>query len=95
MGSPARPLLVFFERVTFIFNANSHAIEIAMRFEDLPPNDRREAESAASRFLVRHHYVSLDEACQTQDLTLPDLWDRIMREAGLPECDPPTFSPFA
>jgi hypothetical protein len=73
---------------------NHHAIEIAMRFEDLPLNDRREAESAACRFLMRHRYISLDEACQTQDLTLPDLWDRIMREAGLPECDPPAFSPF-
>ncbi len=66
-----------------------------MRFEDLPLNDRREAESAVCRFLVRHRYISLDEACQTQDLTLPALWDRILREAGLPECEPPAFSPFA
>ncbi|MFO7641112.1 MAG: hypothetical protein R6X17_07540 [Candidatus Competibacteraceae bacterium] len=73
---------------------HNQANEIAMRFEDLPLNDRQQAESAACRFLVQHRYVSLDEACQTQDLTLPDLWDRIMRDAGLPECDPPAFSPF-
>ena len=66
-----------------------------MRFEDLPLNDRHAVESAASRFLVRHRYVSLDEACQTLDLTLPELWSRILREVGLPDCDPPAFAPFA
>lgn len=66
----------------------------AMRFEDLPSNDRYAAESAASRFLGRNDYVSLDEACQTLDLTLPQLWSRIMGEVGLPDCDPPAFSPF-
>ena len=65
-----------------------------MRFEDLPLNDRHAAESAASRFLARHCYVSLDEACQTLDLTLPELWSRIMEGVGLPDCDPPTFTPF-
>lgn len=67
----------------------------AMRFEDLPLNDRHTAASAASRFLVRHRYVSLDEACQTLDLTLPQLWSQIMGESGLPDCDPPAFAPFA
>lgn len=66
-----------------------------MRFEDLPLNDRHAAEIAASRFLARHRYVSLDEACQTLDLVLPELWSRILREAELPDCDPPAFSPFA
>ena len=66
-----------------------------MRFEDLPPNDRHAAEAAASRFLVRNRYVSLDDACQTLDLTLPQLWSRIMEEIGLPDCDPPAFAPFA
>jgi hypothetical protein len=28
------------------------------------------------------------------DLTLPDLWSRILEEAGLPESDPPAFAPF-
>lgn len=66
-----------------------------MRFEDLPLNDRYAAEIAASRFLARHRYVSLDEACQTLDLTLPQLWSQIMEEVGLPDCDPPVFAPFA
>ena len=66
-----------------------------MRFEELPLNDRHAAESAASRFLVQYRFVSLDEACLTLDLTLPELWSRIMRDDRLPDCDPPTFSPFA
>jgi len=44
---------------------------------------------------VKRGYVSLDEACQTLDLTLPDLWRQILQDAGLPESDPPAFSPFA
>jgi hypothetical protein len=65
-----------------------------MRFEDLPPEARHEVERVASRFLVANRYISLDEACQTLDLTLPDLWERILRQAGLPESDPPAFAPF-
>ena len=66
-----------------------------MRFEDLPPDTRQAAERAACRFLLTNGYVSLDEAGLTLGLTLPDLWSRILREAGLPESDPPVFSPFA
>ena len=65
-----------------------------MRFEELPPETRHAIERAASRFLVAHRYISLDEACQTLDLTLPDLWERILQEADLPESEPPAFSPF-
>jgi hypothetical protein len=65
-----------------------------MRFEDLPANLRRDAERAACRFLVKNQYVSLDEACQAEDRTLPELWSQILSEAGLPESDPPTFAPF-
>ena len=67
----------------------------AMRFEDLPPDARHAAERAACRFLVKNGSVSLDEAGQTRDLTLPDLWSSILQEAGLPDSDPPVFSPFA
>lgn len=66
-----------------------------MRFEDLPPDTRYAVERAVSRFLVENCYVSLDEACQTRDLPLPDLWSEILKTAGLPDSDPPAFSPFA
>ena len=66
-----------------------------MRFEDLSPDSRHAVEGAACRFLVKNRYVSLDEACQALDLTLPELWRRILQEAGLPESDPPAFAPFA
>lgn len=69
--------------------------EIAMRFEDLPPDTRYAVERVACRFLVENDYVSLEEACQTRDLTLPDLWSQILQAAGLPDCEPPVFSPFA
>ena len=65
------------------------------RFEDLPLDTRHDAERAACRFLLQNRYVSLDEACQDRHLTLDELWSRILREAGLPDCDLPAFSPFA
>jgi hypothetical protein len=65
------------------------------RFEDLPPDSRHDAERAACRFLVQNRYASLDEACQDRDLTLAGLWSLILREAGLPDCEPPAFAPFA
>ncbi|MBL8251610.1 MAG: hypothetical protein JNK31_08080 [Candidatus Competibacter sp.] len=65
-----------------------------MYFEDLAPDVRQAAERAVCRFLIENRYVSLDEACQSLDLTLPELWGRILRASGLPECDPPVFSPF-
>lgn len=65
-----------------------------MRFEQLALEARRAVERAACRFLIENRYVSLDEACQHLDLTLPDLWSRILREAGLPDSEPPAFSPF-
>lgn len=64
-----------------------------MRFEELPSETRHASERAASRFLVAHCYISLDEACQTLELTLPDLWNRILQAANLPESEPPAFSP--
>lgn len=65
-----------------------------MRFEDLPMDIRHEVERAACRFLVAHRCVSLVEACEMLELELPNLWSRILQEAGLPESDPPNFVPF-
>lgn len=64
------------------------------RFENLPPDLRHEAGRAACRFLLQNRYISLDEACEDRNLTLPDLWSLILRDAGLPDCDPPGFALF-
>jgi hypothetical protein len=45
--------------------------------------------------LAENRYVSLDEAAQECDLLLPDLWQHLLEDAGLPDSDPPAFSPFA
>jgi amino-acid N-acetyltransferase len=71
------------------------ATDAMARFEDLPLDARRAAERAACRFLMQNQYVSLDDACQTLGLMLPELWSRIQRDAGLPDSEPPVFSPFA
>lgn len=63
-----------------------------MRFDDLPVTARTAAARAASEFLQRHGYVSLDEACLTLGLELQELWDHIQTEAGLPPCEVPAFA---
>ena len=92
-NSPARrKSIILLSRRHFLFPLSP--AEFAMRFEDLPLEIRRQAEQAACRFLLQQGYVSLDEACQELDLTLPDLWLRIQQGAALPESDPPAFAPF-
>lgn len=54
----------------------------------------RRGERAACRLLLQNRYVSLDEGCQDRELTLAELWNRILCEAGLPDGDPPSFAPF-
>ena len=62
------------------------------RFDDLLLAERTAAARAACQFLLKNDYVSLDEACQTLNLTLQELWDKIMQEAGLPLCEVPAFA---
>lgn len=63
-----------------------------MRFEDMDMEARTAAARAASRFLIDFEYVSMDEACGDRGLTLQQLWDLMMAEAGLPRCDVPEFA---
>ncbi len=64
-----------------------------MRFEELSPSARADAAQAASRYLLRHDYVSLTEACFEHRCSLQELWDDIMSAAGLPACEAPVFAP--
>jgi hypothetical protein len=66
-----------------------------MRFEDLSLETRAAIEQAVRQFLIDHDFVSLDEASQERGLLPPDLWQHILEDAGLPDIDPPAFSPFA
>lgn len=63
-----------------------------MQFEDMAPAARADAAQAASRFLLRHDYVSLAEACAERGCSLQELWDAIMAAAGLPACTAPVFA---
>ena len=61
-----------------------------MLYENLPPEDRANAASAASQFLLRNDYVSLYEASEIRGLSVQT---EIMADSGLPECDLPVFAP--
>ena len=65
-----------------------------MRFEDLSADARTEAARAAREFMQKNGYISLMEACEALNLTLQQLWDSIMEEAGLPACEAPAFAAF-
>jgi hypothetical protein len=47
---------------------------------------------AASQFLLRNDYVSLQEAAEHRGLSIHQLWREIVVDAGLPACELPTFS---
>jgi hypothetical protein len=61
-------------------------------FESLAAGDRARAAAAASQFLLRHDYVSLQQAAQERGQSLQEFWDEIMAEAGLPACTLPVFA---
>jgi hypothetical protein len=61
------------------------------KFDDLPPNQRAEMARAASQFLLGNDYVSMDEACEALNMTLQEVWDKILDEANLPRCEHPGF----
>ena len=63
-----------------------------MHFESLLPEDRAKVAAAASQFLLRNDYVSLFEAAEMRDIAVQELWNKILADAGLPECDLPGFA---
>ena len=63
----------------------------SIKFDDLPPEQRAEMARAASQFLLVHDYVSMDEACEALNMTLQEVWDKILDEAKLPRCEHPGF----
>lgn len=63
-----------------------------MHYENLPPDDRAKVAAAASQFLLQNDYVSLFEAAEMRDIAVQELWNKILADAGLPECDLPGFA---
>ena len=63
-----------------------------MRYESLPPGGRAKVAAAASQFLLQNDYVSLFEAAEMREMAVEELWNEIMADAGLPECDLPGFA---
>lgn len=61
-------------------------------FEDMPPGERADAASAASRYLLDHDFASLQEASDHRGVALQELWDEIMILARLPACSVPLFA---
>jgi hypothetical protein len=61
-------------------------------FENLSPEDRASAASAACQFLLRNEYVSLQQAADMRGISMQDLWNDIMADAGLPVSDLPVFA---
>lgn len=46
---------------------------------------------AASQFLLRNDYVSLQEAAEKRGTEIHQLWREIIVGAGLPGCELPAF----
>ena len=61
-------------------------------YESLAPEERARVATAASQFLLRNDYVSLQEAAEHRAISVHQLWREIIVEAGLAECELPVFS---
>jgi hypothetical protein len=61
-------------------------------YESLLPEDRARVAIAASLFLLRNDYVSLQEAAEHRGISIHRLWREIIVDAGLPGCELPAFS---
>jgi hypothetical protein len=55
------------------------------------PEDRARVAMAASQFLLRNDYVSLQEAAEQRGTEIHQLWREIIVGAGLPGCELPAF----
>jgi hypothetical protein len=60
-------------------------------YESLLPEDRARVAMAASQFLLRNDYVSLQEAAEQRGTEIHQLWREIIVGAGLPGCELPAF----
>ncbi len=60
-----------------------------VKYEALPADVRAEADEALAEFLSRHTYANLQEAAHHLGIAPQAVWDRIMGDAAVPQCDMP------
>ena len=59
------------------------------KYDDLPDIAQARMDRAVYDFLVHNEYRNLRHACEILNMPPQQVFDKIMAEAGLPECEMP------
>jgi hypothetical protein len=62
--------------------------------DDLPDREQGLIFEAINKFLTAHNYSSLSTAVEMLNMPAQQLWNNILREADLPECEMPASIKF-
>ena len=62
-----------------------------MKYEDMTDDEQAAASGAVADFLTTNGYNSLEAAMESLNLPVQQVWNQIMEEAGLRECEMPSW----
>ena len=61
------------------------------KFDEMPMEAQGKAVQAVRKFLMDSDYDHIEDASEILGCSPRMVWDKIMADAGLPECEPPEF----
>jgi hypothetical protein len=61
------------------------------RYDDLPEHEQAQIDVAIADYFKANKHSNFLAASETLNLSVPAVWNKILREAGLPECEMPTL----
>ncbi len=62
-----------------------------VKYDDMPDEAQGDASEAVAEFLRDNDYENLGDACNDLGLSMQEVWDKIMADGALPECEAPSF----
>ena len=60
-------------------------------YDDLQDYEQEQIDLAIADYFEANNYTNFLAASETLNLSVPAVWNKILREAGLPECEMPTL----
>ncbi len=61
------------------------------RYDDLPEQEQAQIDLAIADYFEANNYSNFLAASETLNMSVPAVWNKILQEAGLPECEMPTL----
>ena len=60
-------------------------------YDDLQDYEQEQIDLAIADYFETNNYTNFLAASESLNLSVPAVWNKILREAGLPECEMPTL----